>query len=421
MQLKPGMLLHVTLMALLVAIAVVATASTAVASYSSQGTALPTTAELTTNKDSLNGIVFDMSYDSWSTMYQSLKQSDQYDWMDWSTDNCSGPDVGRHDTFQHPCLRHDLSWRNLALIDQATGRVWNERNRYAANKQFLWDMEDACDQDSTILIVRNACKGIADSIYYTAVRQLAGYRIENAVERTHFTANQKFDVINGGGTLPGSAAVSCAHGNLTDRENSTNRCLPIYRLELKGKPFAPQRISRFPSGTELQLQVVRANLQSIKGPPYSYSATLTAYEPLNTGDLHLWAKYPLMISESSNITCSNSSTYTYVYADQQNYALPHPNDQLLKSTLVYLKMCRVTTLSEESSELLEIHPVQAIPLQNGSYHPSIGDRVNHQEGIKIALLTANLSPDPDTSIFNNSDTLTVIPSTPAATLLTQQS
>ena len=146
MQLKPGMLLHVTLMALLVAIAVVATASTAVASYSSQGTALPTTAELTTNKDSLNGIVFDMSYDSWSTMYQSLKQSDQYDWMDWSTDNCSGPDVGRHDTFQHACLRHDLSWRNLALIDQATGRVWNERNRYAANQQFLWDMEDACDQ-----------------------------------------------------------------------------------------------------------------------------------------------------------------------------------------------------------------------------------------------------------------------------------
>ena len=214
---------------------------------------------------------------------------------------------------------------------------------------------------------------------------------------------------------------------MTDRENSTNRCLPIYRLELKGKPFAPQRISRFPSGAELQLQVVRANLQSIGGPPENYSSTtLTAYEPLNTGDLRLTAKYPLMISESSNITCSNSSTYTYVYADQQNYALPHPNDQLLKSTLVYLKMCRVTTLSEESSELLEIHPVQAIPLQNGSYHPSIGDRVNHQEGIKIALLTANLLPDPDTSIFNNSDTLTVIPSaplpsTPAATLLTQQS
>ena len=84
MQLKPGMLLHVTLMALLVAIAVAATASTAVASYSSQGTALPTTAELTTNKDSLNDIVFDMPYDSWSTMYQGLKQSDQYDWMDWT-------------------------------------------------------------------------------------------------------------------------------------------------------------------------------------------------------------------------------------------------------------------------------------------------------------------------------------------------
>ena len=291
----------------------------------------------------------------------------------------------------------------MALIDQATGRVWNERNRYAANQQFLWDMEDACDQDSTIPTERNGCKRTANFLYYTAVRDLAGYRTENAAERTHFTANQKFDVINGGGTLPGSAAVSCAHGNLTDRENSTNRCLPIYRLELNGKPFAPQKISRFPSDAELQLQVVRANLQSIKGPPHSYSATLAAYEPLNTGDLRLRAKYPLMISESSNITCSSSSTYTYVYADNQNYALPQPNDQLLKSTPFYLKMCRVTTSSEESAPLLEIHPVQAVPLPSSSYHPSTGDRINHQEGIKIVQLTASLSPDPDTSIFNNSD------------------
>ena len=61
MQLKPGMLLHVTLMALLVAVAVVATASTPSPATRPKVTALPTTAELTTHKDSLNGIVFKMS------------------------------------------------------------------------------------------------------------------------------------------------------------------------------------------------------------------------------------------------------------------------------------------------------------------------------------------------------------------------
>ena len=266
MQPKPRILFHVTLMALLVAV-VLATASTAAASYSSQGTALPTTLELENDVSALNGIVFDISYDSWMTMYQSLKQNDDYDQIDWSTDECSGPDTGLHDTFRYACLRHDLSWRNLALIDLATGRVWNERNRYAADRQLYDDMKDSCDDAFVDAGDRGNCKLSAYTLYYGAVRNLAGYRPANAAERTHVTGNQEFDVINSGGTLPGSAAVSCAHGNLTDRENSTNRCLPIYRLELKGKPFAPQRISRFPSGAELQLQVVRANLQSIEGPP----------------------------------------------------------------------------------------------------------------------------------------------------------
>ena len=41
--------------------------------------------------------------------------------------------------FYYGCLRHDFMWRTMAVLDQATGRVWNERNRYVADQMFLTD------------------------------------------------------------------------------------------------------------------------------------------------------------------------------------------------------------------------------------------------------------------------------------------
>ena len=47
--------------------------------------------------------------------------------MDWSQDGCSGPNAGWHQTFKVACLRHDLSWRNLAVIDEAMVAVADRR------------------------------------------------------------------------------------------------------------------------------------------------------------------------------------------------------------------------------------------------------------------------------------------------------
>ena len=73
-------------------------------------------------------------------------------WMDWSEDGCSVPDLAARfapyrTKFYYGCLRHDFMWRTMAVLDQATGRVWNERNRYVADQMFLTDHQVYCTLD----------------------------------------------------------------------------------------------------------------------------------------------------------------------------------------------------------------------------------------------------------------------------------
>ena len=82
----------------------------------------------------------------WQTQYDSLRRGALYNWVDWSQDWCSSPlpvtpYIG---TFTPGCLRHDMMWRTLPIVDAGTGRVWNERNRLAADNQFKNDMYASC-------------------------------------------------------------------------------------------------------------------------------------------------------------------------------------------------------------------------------------------------------------------------------------
>ncbi len=215
MKLPRKLLPYVILVALLLT---AAAAVPAAADSPPQGTSLPVIAQPTTvvgpesKVESLNSLVFARSYSNRKMMYNDLKQNEIYNWMDWSTDKCSAPIKAQYEyTFEHVCLMHDLSWRNLALIDQATGRVWNERNRYAADQQLLRNTREACDQKypeandryypGQMLATQNAaqrvlCKRIAFAGYYLPIRGMAGYRGARAVEIAHVNGSKGFAVIH---------------------------------------------------------------------------------------------------------------------------------------------------------------------------------------------------------------------------------
>ena len=97
--------------------------------------------------DALNAIVQE-PYLTWTSTNTNIGYSKHRNlaanaWMDWSEDGCSLPDnlifAPYRTKFYHGCLRHDFMWRTMAVLDRATGRVWNERNRFVADQMFLTD------------------------------------------------------------------------------------------------------------------------------------------------------------------------------------------------------------------------------------------------------------------------------------------
>ena len=85
-----------------------------------------TTAELQADVNLLNQLMEDLSYSDWTAQYDTLRRSTTYEDMDWSQDECSVPDIAgrsRKDLFLSGCLRHDMTWRSLAVIDagESTG------------------------------------------------------------------------------------------------------------------------------------------------------------------------------------------------------------------------------------------------------------------------------------------------------------
>ena len=95
--------------------------------------------------DALNAIVQE-PYLTWTSTNTNIGYSKHRNlaanaWMDWSEDGCSVPSelIPYRTKFYYGCLRHDFMWRTMAVLDQATGRVWNERNRFVADQMFLTD------------------------------------------------------------------------------------------------------------------------------------------------------------------------------------------------------------------------------------------------------------------------------------------
>ena len=338
-----------------------------------------------------------LDYPTWEARYDRLRKGIANNWMDWSQDGCSGPSGTPYQSrFKFGCLRHDLSWRTLAVIDGGSGRVWNERNRYAADKRLSTDNRDYCNETFDSFKQADA-KFICDRarrVYDRAVARFGNHRKSvTTADQSSVTANPNFIV------KTATAVGSCSHGT-----NSANQCLPINYLELDGKPFAPQNIERLPVGLPVKLQVVRANHQSVDGAP---SQTLGRGSQTgtigNTGELLLRAKFPLRAATTSNVVCPTTDADaddpddSEVYAANSGYPLI-TLDNTLKTTTVYVKVCQPIAGSETSSELLELLPVRAVFSQSlepppadppHTWQTSIGGRVRHYENLRAGPTGCN--------------------------------
>ncbi len=158
--------------------------------------------------------------------------------------------------FYYGCLRHDFMWRTMAVLNQATGRVWNERNRYVADQMFLTDHQVYCALDyldNSNGATNAICQAAAD-FYHLGVRTGAGFRENLADSERNSVTYGHDDYVSG---LVLAPAANCGL--------RSNRCLPINYLEYEGKPLVPKGLASIPQGVVLEMQLVRANQYAVEG------------------------------------------------------------------------------------------------------------------------------------------------------------
>ena len=133
-----------------------------------------TPSDFNSDMSTLNGVVFYLSYKNWKWYAKNGSANGRawYPQFDWSTDECSFVGNGPWD-FKYPCMRHDLSWRNLKNIESTYNRdAWNGRNKNAADRQFKDDLYARCGDFAWY--IEWACYPTAN-IYFEGVNILWPY------------------------------------------------------------------------------------------------------------------------------------------------------------------------------------------------------------------------------------------------------
>ena len=243
----------------------------------------------------------DLSYSVWINQYDTLRLNPSYNWMDWSQDGCSSPGLASafNDAYQHACLRHDFMWRTLAVADKATRRIWNERNRWVADKGFEHDATAGCLATYNELYevsLQRYCLNSA-ALFFVTFRSWKYDENLTGAETTS-TDLRPTDYIQ----FPSAnVVVDCGVAG------SSNRCLPIHYIELDGRPLSPQNIPYIAKDRLVTMDVIRANLQAPDGPPaYGHTGS--------TGELVLNVTWPLRADKtSSGATCPTDGSIGLPY------------------------------------------------------------------------------------------------------------
>ena len=345
-----------------------------------------TESDLQADVNTLNRLVT-MSYSNWAATYDGLRTSSTYEDMDWSQDECSAPlgGLGFNDDFRMACLRHDMMYRSLAAIDRATGRVWNERNRYKADKVIKDDTAAYCaititGADPASAGSYLACQG-ASNAYYLAVRRFAGFRTALASgEGESVTDTGHAQYVDGMKVMPAASCAYVSDGDTSDGDDgdSGNRCLPINYIERNGVPFVPQNMSIVPTGTAIEVELVRANLQSLEGPPGPQLSYVGSPGPAKyTGDLAVTAHAPFVVGNFRSINCRTENDSRTIYGGAYAYPVS-TSDTTLKRTTFYIRACRALSEGQLDDPMIEIKPVTAAP-DLARYIINTDDRLRHYQ------------------------------------------
>ena len=180
-------------------------------------------------------------YHAWRVTYNANRVLSTYQGFDWSQDGCSVPErlefivTAYVETFHWGSLRHDFMWRTLAVIDEATGRVWNERNRYRADRQIKADTEAACvaEHGTGLFNMDYQLCSTASTSFYEAIRRGGGARGHGALtdHERNTVDNQSYSAYDSGMKVM-TEPNGCLYGS-----NPSNRCLPINYIQRNGNPF----------------------------------------------------------------------------------------------------------------------------------------------------------------------------------------
>ena len=94
-------------------------------------------------------------------------------YMDWASDECTGPFHRSWYHFEKACHRHDFSWRNLKRIHRNFPRspnVWTSWNKRAADNRLRRDLSARCGE----IWWAPGCQRTAD-VFYIVVTAIPPY------------------------------------------------------------------------------------------------------------------------------------------------------------------------------------------------------------------------------------------------------
>ena len=276
--------------------------------------------------------------------------------------------------YPEACLRHDLTWRTLPVIDDGTGRVWNERNRWVADEKFRDDSLGACaywypNWQGGDLFNRASCEASA-RLAHDGIRDAYDDELTDA-EDTSVDLREEFI------QYPPTGSVDCSP--------STGRCLPLQFMTLDGRAFAPQNIPYIKTGRVVKLRVVRAHQLYPEGPPTTSGLNWWNRwgEWLRSGEITLRTEYPIRASKTEAVSCLSTADQDLPIDFEEYSSSRNAADEAWRETVVYITSCHNTRSSEEDDALIEFLPLEArYRYQTANPYHRDGDRVRHYENIR---------------------------------------
>ena len=198
-----------------------------------------------------------------------------------------------------PQARHDVA--QPCGHRRCHRRVWNERNRYRADMQLKADTTAVCLAD-----YRTGDPSGGHGAALCAAASLGFYARVHGYYRTNLTPDERDSVTDEDHAMYDVGmrvmeSSSCAYPD----EGVGSRCLPINYVERNGLPFVPQNMESIPTRTAVEMEFVRANLQSLEGAPGPLPTApvdQVSRPSKNTGDLEISVASPFIVASDRNLS-----------------------------------------------------------------------------------------------------------------------